>query len=206
MIRQQGFTLLELLVSVGLLALLGLASALALNSGIRSEEIISLRLESLEQLQTAQQLIRRDLEQAVARYGRDSLGDSRLQVFTVNSEADSGENGLLLAFYKGGRRLIGRKFEGSSLERVQYRLEDRQLIREISPVLDPTPSTPIHSRVLLKDVDALTLNFYTEGLWQSRWPIPNQNRPLDFPQALQLQITLQPYGKITQNVLLPGSL
>ena len=204
--RQQGFTLLELLVSVGLLALLGLASALALNSGIRSEELISRRLDVLEQLQTAQQLIRRDLEQAVARYGRDSLGDSRLQVFTANAQADSGDNGMLLTFYKGGRRLLGRQFEGSGLERVQYRLEDRQLIREISPVLDPTKSTPVRSRVLLEEVDEIAINFYVQGLWQSRWPVPNQNPPLNFPQALQVQITLQPYGEISQNILLPGSL
>lgn len=202
-----GFTLLEMLVAMALLALLGLAAALTLNSGLRSQQVMGESIESLQRLQLTQQLLRRDLEQLVVRQGRNERGDVRTQVLVAPAGGDS--QGLLLDFYKTGRRILSRSSPGSGLERVRYRLRDGQLIRESSPLIDTPVGTKWHSATLLEAVADVDLRFFYNHTWVDQWPplhgAAGQGSAAMLPQALELTIETDRYGAVAQIVLLPSA-
>ena len=89
--EQTGFTLIEALIALALLALLGLASALALSSAMRAQTVLETHQQRLERLQRSQLLLRRDLEQTVVRQGRDTLGQPLNSAFIANQQADSSQ-------------------------------------------------------------------------------------------------------------------
>lgn len=201
-----GFTLLEVMVAMALLALLGLAAALTLNSGLRSQQVVGESIESLQRLQLTQQLLRRDLEQLVVRQGRNERGDARTQVLVAPADGDP--QGVLLDFYKAGRRILSRSSPGSSLERVRYRLRDGRLIRESSPLIDTPLGTQWHSATLLEAVADVDLRFFYNHTWIDQWPpvrgVAGQASPAMLPQALELTIETDRYGAVAQIVLLPS--
>lgn len=201
--RVRGFTLIEVLISIALVALLGLSSALALNTAIRSNDIVNTRMSRLEQLQSAQHLIRSDLEQILPRLGRDQLGDARSASFEASPTADPAREGQLLAFYRGGRRLLGSRFPGTTIERVRYRLAGTALMRESSPVLDPSGDAQWRSWALLQKVEGLQLKFFYEDRWIDHWPPLDLDHPPVLPKAVQLTLSLPDYGNLTQRILLP---
>ncbi|NVK44510.1 MAG: type II secretion system minor pseudopilin GspJ [Oceanospirillaceae bacterium] len=198
---ENGFTLLELLVAVALLAVLGLAAALTLNSGLRSQKVVGDALSSLQRLQLAQQLIQRDLEQVVDRRGRGERGDHRGQALMT------GDNEILLDFYRTGRRLLPGQAPGSNLEHVRYRFRDGQLIRDSVALIDTPTGTPWHSVVLLENLGAVQLRFFHGGDWLDRWPPIRVARGATprLPMALSFGLIDRRHGEVRQILLLPGN-
>lgn len=203
-----GFTLLEVLVATALLAVLGLAAALTLNSGLRSQQVASESIDALQGLQLTQQLLRRDLEQLVVRHGRDERGDIRAQVLLAPAGSDP--QGVLLDFYKSGRRILSRASPGSSIEHVRYRLRDGRLIRESSSLIDTPTGTPWRSATLLEAVAGIDLRFFYDHDWIDQWPplrgALGQSSLAIVPRALELTIETERYGAVAQIVLLPNVL
>lgn len=207
--RQQGFTLIEMLVAVGLLSLLGVASALALDSALRSQAIMTTKQQALEQLQRTQRLLSRDLEQLLLRQGRDPVGDPLTPALIAYPQADPNQNGLLLQFFKTGRRLLNQTTPSSRLEQVRYRIEEQQLWRDTTPMLDPSGSTPWRSTPLLEAITALELRFYHRDQWHSQWPPLNQTRNAavtvpQLPVAIEIRMQTQNYAEFRQLILIPG--
>ncbi|MFT5719913.1 MAG: general secretion pathway protein J [Motiliproteus sp.] len=207
--RQRGFTLIEMLVAVSLLALLGLASALALNSALRSQTIIGGQQDALEQLQRSQRFISRDLEQLVLRPGRDLLGNDLSVELIAFAQPDTSNNGLILQFFKTGHRILRHTATSSRLEQVRYRIEDLQLIRETTSLLDPFGSTPWRSGVLAENVSQMRLRFFHQQQWHNQWPPLNQaNAPITsrdlIPAAIEIQWQTPRFATVTQLILLPG--
>ncbi|GAB3375877.1 type II secretion system protein GspJ [Azotobacter armeniacus] len=205
-----GFTLLEVLVAMALLALLGLAAALTLNSGIRSQQVVSESIESLQRLQLTQQLMRRDLEQIAVRGGRNEQGDFRNQVLVAHVNAGKDPEGVILDFYKTGRRILSRRSPGASIERVRYRLRDGRLIRESSPLIDTPAGTKWHSAILMEALADFDVRFFYNRNWIDQWPplrgSAGQVSSAMLPQALELIIKTDRYGPVAQIVLLPNAL
>ena len=200
--RQRGFTLLEVLVAVALLALLGLAAALTLGSSVRSEQIVGASVERLQRLQRAQQWLRRDLEQLVPRLGRSEQGDPRAQYLQTGGDDDN----MLLDFYKSGRRILPGAAPASHLERVRYRLDSGRLIRDSSPRLEAPDGERWRHAELLDQVSGVELRFYYQQQWRDQWP-PLQTGAAggapELPQALQLILDTERYGPVPQTILLP---
>ena len=202
--RQQGFTLIEMLVAVGLLSLLGLASALALNSALRSQSIIGAKQDALEQLQRTQRLLSRDLEQLLLRPSRDSFGNP-LDLELIAQQPEASDNGLLLQFFKTGRRLLKQSSPSSRLEQVRYRVEEQQLIRETTSVLDPAGSTPWHAGVLMDQVTQIQLRFFHQQQWHQQWPPLAATAGTGLlPAAIEIQWQTARFSDLSQLILIPG--
>jgi general secretion pathway protein J len=74
--RSRGFTLLEMLIAVGVFAVLGVLSTQLLQSMIRNQGAVSERADRLADAQRAMQIMQRDIMQlAQQRPIRDELGD-----------------------------------------------------------------------------------------------------------------------------------
>ena len=205
MIRQRGFTLLEAMVAVSLLAMLGLAAALTLNSSVRSEQIVGGSIDQLQRLQRAQQWLRRDLEQIVARQGRTEQGDPRTEMLIAGASSASDEDGVVLDFYKSGRRILTTRPPSSHLERVRYRLDAGRLLRDSSPYLEAPAGDRWHSALLMDGVIAVRLGFFYDQQWSDQWP-PLQSTgaaaSAGLPRALQLILETERYGAVAQILLL----
>ncbi|MEH6822969.1 MAG: type II secretion system minor pseudopilin GspJ [Motiliproteus sp.] len=206
---QRGFTLIEMLVAVSLLALLGLASALALNSALRSQTIIGVKQDALEQLQRTQRLLSRDLQQLLLRPSRDVSGNPLDIDLIAYPQPDTSNNGLILQFFKTGRRLLNQASPSSRLEQVRYRVEDEQLLRETTTLLDPSGSIPWHSGVLLTDISEIDLRFFHRQQWHSQWPPLNQTigaaaTTRQLPAAIEIRWQTPNFVDVSQLILIPG--
>lgn len=150
--RSTGFTLIEILVAVVILAILAVAAYGGLDALIKSREISHAHSQHFKQLQLAMATIDRDLRQAVARPVRLTSG-------ALAPAMLGGANNIPpLVFTRAGRPnpLLRSR---SGLVRVAYVLDDGALERRVFRVLDraivPTP----HSRILLPGVTSLTFAF-----------------------------------------------
>jgi general secretion pathway protein J len=203
MTRVHGFTLLELLVALSVFAIMSVMAYSGLRSVLTAREQTDAAADRLGEIQIAMNILQRDIQQAVNREVRAEYGDHK-DAFQV---VEDGEPRLELtrAGYRNPMQL-----PRSNLQRVGYGLEEKVLYRWNWPVLDRAQDTLPTKNVLLNDVENLEFRFLdVKGGWHTEWPIqrsdigfdPDTQTPL--PRAVEVNITLADWGKITRLLELP---
>ena len=199
--RQDGFTLLELLVTMAVFAVFALMALGGLNNFLTQQALVSEELARLDQLQRAMRTLVNDLGQAQPRCVRDELGLSREPSFLADGRGD-----FLLRFTRGGWRNPAGLPRGT-LQRVQYRLEDGRLLREYWPVLDRVLGTEPRSEILLDDLDEIRLEFLDDAdQWQSLWPplrAGGSSSCEQRPRAVRATLELAGWGELQRLVEVP---
>jgi general secretion pathway protein J len=198
--NQNGFTLLELIVALGIFALLAAMGYSGLNSVMTARQITTQHAERLSQLQMAFLWLGRDIEQAVDRSIRDEYG-------VVNPAMRGVETGLyqLELTRTGWRNPAGRA--RSNLQRVAYGLREGKLIRIYWNVLDRAQDSKPLESVLLDGVDKLELRFLTTGnKWQASWPSSQLGGVASTTPPRVVEVTLETAaeGRITRLFRVPG--
>ena len=161
--RESGFTLLEVLLAIGITAMIGLGSWQILNSAIRASESTSERLAELNTLQKTMLILSRDLQQVLPRSIRDEYGDYQPALSSKNEF-------YLLEFSRNGWR-NPMDDPRANIQRVAYELSDQKLIRHYWTVLDRSQDAKSVSKTLLEDVNSVSLRFMNEsGGWLDEWP------------------------------------
>ena len=84
--RSQGFTLLEVLVAVGITAMIGVGATQLLANIIDSRRITDIRAEQLASLQRFNMVVSRDIEQIINRGIRDQYGDPQPALLLNNGD------------------------------------------------------------------------------------------------------------------------
>ena len=140
--RRRGFTLLEMLVALGVFAVIGLMSSQILSGIVDLSDNVRDRSDQLAELQRAMFIISRDIEQMTRRPVRDAFGDSTAAIII-------GEP--LIEFTRRGWQNPLRS-PRSELQRVAYTVVDGDLVREFWPLLDRGPDTEPIGQVLLPGV------------------------------------------------------
>ncbi len=195
--RQSGFTLVELLVAMAIFAIISVLALGGLNAVATQQSLTRAKLEELARLQRAFEYLYRDFSQVYPRPVRDELGQDREAALLADGRQD-----YLLRLTRGGWRNPAGLPRGS-LQRVQYRLEAGQLMREYWPVLDRPLGMEPYSEVLLDGVDRLAIEFLdADGQWREQWPPLNAlNDPaLPRPRAVRLTLELDGWGEIQRLV------
>lgn len=195
-----GFTLLELLVAIAILALVAVGSYRLLFDTIATRDQGLAHEKALRDLQRTDMILQRDLQQAAPRPIRDEFGD--VQPALVLAE-DKG-----LEFTRRGWRNPLQQ-QRSDLVRVRYRLISGRLVREHWLELDRArTSTPVQT-VLLDNVGAFRVQAHWGGNWSASWPLVSQSqrdpRALPLPDAVEVVLTLERWGDIRRVILLPES-
>ena len=94
----------------------------------------------------------------------------------------------------------------STLQRVQYRLTDRTVIREYWPVLDRPLGMEGRVQELFAGVEKFEWEFLDQaGEWQPVWPplIAEAAAPTDLPVAIRYTLESDDFGVIERLVEVP---
>lgn len=180
-----GFTLLELVVALAIFALLGAIAYGGLQSVLVAQEQSSRATKRLGALQSAWNLMQRDIEQTVARSVRDNSGS------TESSLAGGRSYEYALILTRGGRKnpLHQRR---SSLQRIAYRLVNGNLVRTTWSVLDRAPDSTPDRDIILEHVQSFSLRFLdARREWQETWPRLGADGGVDASRPLAIKVTLQ---------------
>lgn len=171
--KQTGFTLLEVLLAVGITALIGIGSSQLLSITANTKNELESRADQLRELQRVDLLVSRDLLQIIAREVKDQYGSLQ---YSVLSNDD-----YLITFTRAGLALPivlndqKTKTKRSSLQRVAYTIRDysdeycedaikaseegRCFVRLFWPVLDLSSNSNPSVQVLLDNVNDVKFTF-----------------------------------------------
>jgi general secretion pathway protein J len=194
----EGFTLLELLVALAIFSLIAVMAYGGLETVLKQQAGTEENAESLAELQKTYLVIQRDIEQAVPRAIRDEFGDEQAPLIGTT----------LFQLTRGGWNNPANQ-PRSTLQRVGYSLEDRQLIRYAWRVLDRAQDSAPTRQPLAADIESMQVRYLDEaGNWQEQWP-PLQAgsnplaNPTDFPRAVEMTLEHARFGTLTWLFQLP---
>ncbi len=190
----RGFTLVEVLVAMSVFALVALIAAGVASAALETRNTLDATDGRLRQVQLARALLKADIGQVVWRPTRNAFGGVGQSGFVGGSV---GEREPLLAFVRGGWTNPAGAEARASLQYVEYALEGDALVRRTRAYLDPTPTTPIESVVILRAVSDVSVSFLTGGTWKPQWRV-GQASGLALPDAVALDMTIEGLGELHQ--------
>lgn len=190
---QKGFTLLEVVIAVGVFAILSALAYGGLNSILRSSAHTSEASGAMQNLQLAMSIIQQDLSQVTARPVRDEYGE---QQAAIKGQANADE---LLRFTRRGWRNPTQR-PRSTLQRVAYRLEDDTLIRQYWHHLDLAANAESVSLPLLEGIEEASMQFRDEeNEPQPSWPpLSDEDTSALLPRAIEIKLTTKRWGEISR--------
>lgn len=190
-IKQAGFTLIECLIALPLLAIVAVVAAMGLQHLLHIKSGLEKRQEQWSHLNMTFARMQSDLQQAMPRAVRDVSGGLE-QPFIIS------KNGFVLTRYTHNQSAAAI----SSMQRVAYVLQDQRLSRLTWLHLDRTHNTPQINETLLSHVQQFQVQIIDQhGQLQSSWQ-PQNNSDMQsaeylfpvLPRGLQLSIST-PLGK-----------
>ncbi|PHS68812.1 MAG: type II secretion system protein GspJ [Alcanivorax sp.] len=191
---RRGFTLVEVLVTVVIMAVIGLASASVINAIMRTSEQSETAIARLEKLQYSMLILEQDIRQIVAR-------DNPTGRYIFIDEDR-------LGFVRSGWFNPLGLFPRSELQPVAYLIREGNLVREHFNFVDVTESSEPKSRVVLEGVTAFTAKPLKRGAVQGQTPSSVRNNSGDngdiegLPPALEITIETEAWGTITRVFLI----
>ena len=171
----RAFTLLEMIVAIGIFTVLAIVSYGSLNRFLDNRDVLQAEIEMMKDLHLAFSLLQQDMHFMSERIVRDEYGDPE-PLLIVNSIDLAGE---LLRFTTARRNV---SLPGvSTLQRTSYRWENGEFVRVNWLVLDRDQDAVESKQLLLSDVDSVRVNVLsadedtTETLstWDSAEKLPD---------------------------------
>ena len=176
MTRDDGFTLIEMMVALLIFALISAAGVSLLTFSVRAQEASTKQLDSVADDQRMASLLASDLAQAVPRVSRDVVG--------ANQRAFSGTNGIgaapVMRYVRSGWSNPDASAR-ASIQRVEIAIAGGRLERRTYAMTDG--ATAGEPTVLADDVETIRLRYRDKGLWTPAWDDP---RPDALPKAVEL--------------------
>jgi len=179
--RDNGFTLMEVLVSLFIFAILSAATLQAMTSTFRTRDNVDQALERMDEVRTLDLLFRQDMENIITRPTRDSFGT--LERVSLQSYAPDGS---LLVFTRGGRSNPEGLAPRGDVMRVAYRLEGDELVRETPNLPTPAINTPISRRVMLSGVRTANITAYAQSRTLLQLSVAPDSP--DLPSRIELEL------------------
>jgi general secretion pathway protein J len=176
-----GFTLLELLVALSILALLSVLGYRALVALTDSETRLSAEAARWRALDTLFMRLEADLRQTQPRPAR--FGDTIEPPWVGTTDFDG--NAVLRISRAGPEFALE---PGSAGQRIGYRLNNGSLEVLYWPYLDVADGTEPTAYALVPGVRVFHVEYLDrEGAWREQWPAPGEPA---LPRAVRVQLTL----------------
>ena len=194
--REDGFTLIEVMVSVTIMAFMSVLSYQAVDVVIEVNERSRSDLAEEAKLQRAWQIIGQDLLHLRPRTFVDERGSIESAYLTDPSEFG-------LRFSRGGGPMI--RSNPSGVRRIAYSInEEQQLQRQSWAITGSTRDSEGTRLLILNDVEEILLEHLTPDYsYDPNWPPLNQKVTIrSLPKMIRLTIRL--VDKTETTVLFPG--
>lgn len=208
-----GFTLIEVLIAMAITALVAAIAYSSLARVMAGVDGLRENADRSYEINRALMILSRDIRHFAPRTIRDEFGE--YQPSLTGGELAEHE----LSFTRTGWH-NPLEHPRSSLQRVNYRIEDEALWRDSYVVLDRAGDTEPRSTLLLKEVELMelaflgkaagaSLQFENDSLDTSNWPenwVSHTSSPgsnLAPPEALEITFTLSDWGEVRRFYVLP---
>lgn len=184
--NDRGFTLIEMLVSLAIFALIGVSAYQVLASAALVSEREQERTENMHELDRALRIIERDLRQVVNRPVRDEFGQKHALSGSVEGELEftRGGNDNPLGLARSDLLRVSyslrepepdpdpEKDSDSSSAEQQAESEDTlELLRTLFRMPDSSLETPANEQLLLRAVTGFNVRFMDDkSNWHETWP------------------------------------
>ena len=191
----KGFSLIEILVVVGLVGLISILAFSGLNNSINFNLKFNEKSESLNKMAFFNEILKRDLLQALDRLSIDTRGDKLEHSFYGQGPGIEG-NFLTL-------NIINRTDlqNNGSLRHIKYIYEDNKIIRIEFSHADLTEDTKVTKLILLNDVLSLELAFGKDQYWFLEWPSTPWTGNNGLPDSMKVSIDIKGLGIIERSYL-----
>lgn len=196
--KQRGFTLLEVMVALGILAFVIIATHQILETTTRAKDASDEKIAELNGLQTTFRLMDQDFSQMTKRAVRNESGDVQQQYllagrYVLESQYDG------IAFVRDGWINPINLLPRSELQAVGYRVIDDNLERVYRVYVDQLDNMEPRVQRVLENVEELKFEFLDDkNEWQEQWEI--KALPKAVAVTLQ-QIEAEPIRRV---FLVPG--
>lgn len=191
MMRREGFTLVEVMVSILIFGLLAAAGVGLLTTSIANREVVKAVSGDGAALLRVHRSMKADLGQALDRPVRPDAGQE------VSAFAAPGSKTLLVLTRSG--LLDSNQADRSSLQRVEYSLSNGRLIRRVRASVDAGAWGP--PQVLMEGVGTVRLAFTSRGRVIADWP-PSDGTSL--PDSVEFVIETPRFGPVTMDFMVGG--
>ena len=185
--KQQGFTLLEILIALAIFSVMSMMAYAGLAAILDARASTVPRAQQLAQLQTTLYLLNEDLSQVIKRPIRDQLGSSE-PAFSI------GRGNEILVFTRTVPSWLANSSE-TNLLRVSYSLENETLYRRVWTIPDRTQQTEYRRRKLLVTQGVTIKGFSSKT---KAWG----EIVGEIPQALDMSFKLDGLGSVHRTFLI----
>lgn len=190
--KQSGYTLIEIMVALVIFALLSAMTSYALFHAFQVRSRVNQQANRLNELQLAISLIQRDTQQIIER----SIRGTAMQVSApFIGQPDYTE------FTRDGLVNPGGLEQQSTLKRVAYLCQNKQLIRRTWPMLDTPRRKKYTDKTLLSHLDQCAFAYLTRDHqvlpeWRENALEKNREKTA-IPVALQMTLNLSQWGEMS---------
>lgn len=191
--QQHGFTLVELLVSLVILALLSIAGYRGLDAVLQARERVAQETRQWQHLSYFFARLEQDIAQAERRSVRDSGGLARAE--WLGHAVVVGEEDAELTFTRAG--VADQGVALLAPQRIAYRLEQGSIVLLRWSSLDQAERAKAIRYPVLEGVSEFKLRYLDiNGNWLMQWPPSGLSNGL--PQGVEVSLTLSGGKKITR--------
>jgi general secretion pathway protein J len=198
---QSGFTLAETLVALFVLAIVSAAGTGLLMGASSSSKQLRDKETEIRTLDMAQAFLRNDIAALSMRATVPETGFGAPGNLFGNA---SDQRGPILAFVRSGWVNPQNREDRSTLQHVEYRLENNTLIRTATVRPDAVTGTPRVERVLLEGVSRIDVRFLRGGEWSREWQGDAGQGLHILPDLIELEIVLEDERELVISSLTGG--
>lgn len=190
--KQSGFTLIEIMVAMAIMALIGVGALKVLDAATISSDKIKRDGNRLNNVQRAFLFISNDMQQLTTRQIRDEYGD-----IVPSMKSDLQASTPYISLTRLGRRNPA-QLPRSNLEHLTYTVEDKTLYRTSYIYADGMSEDSGLKRPILEAVENMKIAFFDGQEWNDYWPLSNDTVPgtAFLPVAVKMTLELTDYGEI----------
>lgn len=190
--KNQGVTLLEILVAIAIFSIMAVFSYQTLWQVLKANQHLEKQAEELAQLQFTFGRFLEDVAQLTARPIRNEVGASE--------PAFLGSPHMLKLTRSGWENPL--ELKRSNLQRVEWFVEGQTLYRQYWTVLDRTRFNQPIKTALLKEVESLEFRYLdNNNAWQKEFPVQQPTKTI--LKAVEINLSLKNWGKLQRIVETP---